>query len=950
MSSSRSFGFVNPLRFALAAVVSVAAVTGCDNDPYCLNCALPDATVGPVRDVPPIGNDANDASTGPCIPSGPEVCDGRDNDCDGFIDEGVDTQNDPRNCGACGGDCAAMIRNGIPACASGRCTIMRCDVGFVDLDNDPSNGCEYACVNTGSEVCDGVDNDCNGGVDEPFDLQGDLSNCGRCGNACAFASASAACVMGMCHMGACRPGFVDLDHDPTNGCELACTPSGPEVCDGRDNDCNGQVDEGFALMTDPLNCGACGRVCGVVNGTPSCVMGVCGLAMCSPGYVDRNGDLSDGCELACGNADGSHGAEVCDGRDNDCNGMIDDAVPGVGAPCGNNRGVCRQGRQVCERGALRCVGEAGPSTELCNGIDDDCDGVIDNPPPGGSLPGTGSSATCGTNVGACTYGAFACVSGVIRCSGGTQASGEVCDGADNNCNGIVDEGVTVPPGFRCNHRGGETVGVCASARPQCAGAMGFRCTFPTTYRDLDDEALCDGLDNNCDGRIDEGCLTLSPSTDRRVDQGNANSIQPVIAGGGLNLGVAFIDRRNGASDIFFARSINGGSTWLADRRLDTNGAGASSSVQPALAWFNGGADLYAMWGDFRAGNYRQVYGSLSRDAAANFSAADFRVNAGQDIDSFNIHIGVGSAGVVAIWEGLLSSRGRHIYSSFSANRGATWSAPAQVDQAPMNSVASTPDLAVVGSRAFVVWRDNRSGRATDIYFRGSSNGGASWSATDRRLDTDMPGEHASEEPSVAADASGNVYVAWQDVRDNRAYDVYFNRSNDNGATWRAADVRVDTDPFPRDSIQPTVMALPSGDAAIVWQDFRFGLPNPYASRTTDHGARFLTTDSQVIGGRPGQSRAETIVAAGAGGAVFAAWADDRNRSLDLYGNYSLDGGATWQPADVRLDNAPTATDSTNPAIFATTNARGAGVGHVVWVDRRANGVLGDIYYRAIGMP
>jgi hypothetical protein len=935
-----------PLLASLALLL--IPVLGCEPEPYCLNCATGDGGLVNVRDVAPIrDNGIVPVDTGVCLPSGMEVCDRRDNDCDGMTDEGFDLTADPRNCGACGNACAPA--HAIPACAMSVCGYRQCDVGFVDLDRMPGNGCEYECSVTGAEVCDGIDNDCDGMTDEGFDLTSSAVNCGRCGNACVFDRAEAACVASVCRMGACRPGAVDRDHNPANGCEYECTTSGPEVCDGRDNDCDGTTDNGFSLMTDVANCGACGRVCPAVNATASCVGGSCGVASCARGFVDRNGDPTDGCELSCGDATGTRGPEVCDGRDNDCNGLVDDAPAMVGAACGPSMGVCRPGTYVCERGALRCVGGSAPGSEICNNLDDDCNGVVDDAPAGGVIPGTGPLAICGNNVGACTFGRFACVGGAIVCSGGTGTATEICDGQDNDCDGLIDEGLAPPASLRCNRRGAEGRGVCSAARPVCNGAAGWGCTYPTTYRDLDSEAYCDGLDNNCDARVDEGCQGLAPPTDVRLDSSVQNSIQPFLAGAGNNIGVVFIDRRSGESDVYFARTTDGGGSWLRDVRLDTNAAGSFASVQPRLAWPNGGAGLVSLWGDFRPPSgtrptgYRQVFGNVSSASGGTWGAADFRINPGQDDDSFNIELVPTTRGYLAVWEVLFSNRGRHIFASTSTN-GTVWSPPLQIDTGGgFASVASTPDLVAVGNRAYLVWRDNRAGEGTDIYFRASADGGLTWPGPEVRLDTDPAGTHASEEPSIAADAAGNVLVAWQDVRANDAYDIYSNRSTDFGATWRTSDARVDADPYPHDSIRPTTLSLPGGEFSVVWQEFRWGLPNVYASRTT--AGAFPARDVQVMAGLPGQSRAFNVVASNAGLAVYAVWADDRNGSLDIYANYSLDGGGLFQPTDIRLDSAQPGVDSATPAVLATTNGANP-VAHVVWVDRRA-GINGDIYYRSI---
>jgi hypothetical protein len=941
-------------RMSFLCAMALAAALGCDAEPYCYNCQFDASRIDGGRDVSPLDVSRPEV----CTPSngGTEACDNRDNNCNGRVDEGFDTTADPLNCGMCGNDCRRQ--HAIPACAMGRCAIRQCDSGWRDLDMNPDNGCEYQCSPSGTrEVCDGRDNDCNGLVDEGFDLMTDRAHCGRCNNVCVFDRAEAACVAGMCRMGACRMGAVDLDRNPANGCEYACTASGPEVCDGRDNDCDGTIDNGINTMTDPMNCGACGRACSTVNARPTCAAGRCSLppGSCRPGFTDRNMDPSDGCEWACGDpTTGATGVERCNNRDDDCNGLVDDGtVMGVGEACGpSTLGVCRRGTNMCERGVLRCVGATMPGVELCNGLDDNCDGMVDNPPAGGSLPGTGPTTLCGNNVGACNFGRFSCTGGVIMCTGAMGPSTEVCDGIDNDCDGRIDEDQTTPPaGFRCNRRGSETTGVCvAGLRPFCSGAMGWRCEFPSTYRDLDAEALCDNLDNNCNGTVDEGCLrTLG--TEIRLDQrAMANSIQPTITGVGRSVGVAYLDRRNGEADIYFTQSSNAGASWAADVRVDTDTAGRFNSVQPTLAW--SGSNVLAAWGDFRSGGtdpteFRQVYANVSPTNGVSWGVRDRRINTGQDDDSLNFRLVVTPVGVLAVWESLYNTlRGRHIFSSFSRDNGLTWGGVTQVDNSPTAAVASTPDVAVgAGNRVHVVWRDSRNG-LPDIYTRVSTDGGATWTAMrDVRVDTDAPGSHTSEEPSIAADGTGNVYIAWQDVRTGMAYDIYANRSADNGVTWSSTDARVDTDTFARDSIRPTILALPSRGVAVVWEDRRWGLPTPYANRSTDAGATWMREDVAAVGGRPGVFRAFDLVAVASGSTVFAVWADDRSGALDIWGNYSLDGGGIFQPTDIRFDASPAGSSASGtPAAYATTEA-GAPMLHVVWVDRRADNITGDIYTR-----
>ena len=305
-----------------------------------------------------------------------------------------------------------------------------------------------------------------------------------------------------------------------------------------------------------------------------------------------------------------------------------------------------------------------------------------------------------------------------------------------------------------------------------------------------------------------------------------------------------------------------------------------------------------------------------------------------------------------------------IYYKRSTDGGLTWGADTRLTLS--SGISNAVTLAAAGDQVYIVWSDQRNGNFnSELYFKGSVDGGATWGA-DMRLTTDA---EESEEATLAVEGN-TLHLAWMDTRSGN-YEIYYLRSPNGGLTWDPL-VQLTNDPAAQKNaaiavqgnsvqlayidftsvgnvvhtrsndggtswepavqltfnttytVEPTI-AVSGSNVHLAWSDQReyaTGDFEIFYRRSTDAGASWgpdvrLTTALEL-------SKRPSIAASGS--FVHLAWHDERNGEAEIYYKRSMDDGANWA-ADLRLTNEPA------PSIEPSVCTSGSVV-HLVWQDER----------------
>ena len=373
-----------------------------------------------------------------------ETCNGLDDNCDGFVDEDIAPIPSDNTQGLCSSN--------VKVCEGGN---------LVDSENN------YVSA---LETCNGFDDDCNGLVDDQY-----VPLPTSCGVGACASTGSTSCVSGL---------VVD-----------SCTHGTPatEICNGIDDDCNGLIDEG---LTAP---------------TQACTVGIGACATTGTQVKTCNG-VSGWSEYgACSATAGTPGTEICNGIDEDCDGSVDNNIAPI--PSDNIQGLCSGNVKICEGGNfVDSENNYVPTPETCNGFDDDCNGLVDDgltAPTQSCTVGIGACASTGTQSKTCDGVSGWSEYGACSATAGTPGQ-EICNGIDDNCNGLVDDGLTVPT-QSCT----VGIGACASTGTQvktCNGISGWsEYGACSATAGTPSQEICNGIDDDCNGLVDDQYVPLPTS-------------------------------------------------------------------------------------------------------------------------------------------------------------------------------------------------------------------------------------------------------------------------------------------------------------------------------------------------------------------------------------------------------------------------------------------------------
>lgn len=291
--------------------------------------------------------------------------------------------------------------------------------------------------------------------------------------------------------------------------------------------------------------------------------------------------------------------------------------------------------------------------------------------------------------------------------------------------------------------------------------------------------------------------------DTRLTNDPFQSKHTSIAVSGSDVHVVWWDKRDENDGIYYKRSSDAGTTWETDIRLtDSLGFGDYPSAATSS-----GNNVHVVWQDYRD-TPTEIYYKRSTDAGVTWGP-DTRLSNDSGW-SVNTSIAASSGNnIVVVWGSIqIRSPIPKIFYIRSANGGLTWEQDTLLTE---SEHALRPCISITNSNVHVVWMDGRHlGR--EIYYKRSTDGGATWEP-DARLTNIIS---YSEHPSIASSDSF-VHIVWREDRDWK-YEIYYKVSSDRGLTW-GEDTRLTYDYHTSENAS---VAVSDSCVHVVWKDYRHG--------------------------------------------------------------------------------------------------------------------------------
>jgi len=350
---------------------------------------------------------------------------------------------------------------------------------------------------------------------------------------------------------------------------------------------------------------------------------------------------------------------------------------------------------------------------------------------------------------------------------------------------------------------------------------------------------------------------------KRLTWASGNSFNPDIAvDPSGNIHVVWYGETQGQYAVYYKKSSDGGTSWTSAKKLTP-----TSGFCPAIA-IDPSGNLHVVWQGGTIVNYEIYYGK-STDGGATWTS-----------------------GKRLTW-----------------NSG--WS------QEPVIAADSSGHL-------HVVWRDETPGNS-EIYYKKSTDGGATWMSSQRLTST--PGY--SEYADIAVDASGNPHVVWDDDTPGNT-EIYYKKSKDGGGTWTSIKRLTSTSGWPGD---PEIVADSFGRLYVVFHYDKPGNDEIYYKKSADGGGTW--SPNLRLTWNSGTSWAPAM-AIDPSDFLHIVWYDDTPGNDEVYYLNSADGGATWSSSQRLTWNSGW---SRQPAIAASSYSDL----HVVWYDKTTGNC--EIFYK-----